>query len=187
LNDLFGIQARGGCSCAGPYGHRLLGIDDETTARIETAVADGCEVIKPGWVRVNFNYFIPEEEFEYIIEAVHMTARDGWRLLPLYEFESSTAIWRHQDGLPEPPASLIDVSFAEEPRKPPTIPIEVLSNQLIEAAAVLDSPITAHPASTALPEIAEALRWFPSPGEAVPPEAEPNGGKVPARPPRAGR
>ena len=166
LNDLFGIQARGGCSCAGPYGHRLLGIDDETTARIETAVADGCEVIKPGWVRVNFNYFIPEEEFEYIIEAVHMTARDGWRLLPLYEFESSTAIWRHQDGLPEPPASLIDVSFAEEPRKPPTIPIEVLSNQLIEAAAVLDSPITAHPASTALSEFAEALRWFPSPAEA---------------------
>ncbi|MEZ5271461.1 MAG: aminotransferase class V-fold PLP-dependent enzyme [Ilumatobacteraceae bacterium] len=27
LSDLFGIQSRGGCSCAGPYGHRLLGID----------------------------------------------------------------------------------------------------------------------------------------------------------------
>ncbi|HLU31940.1 MAG TPA: aminotransferase class V-fold PLP-dependent enzyme, partial [Acidimicrobiia bacterium] len=63
LNDLFGIQARGGCSCAGPYGHRLLGIDAATSARFETEIAAGCEVIKPGWVRVNFNYFIPEEEF----------------------------------------------------------------------------------------------------------------------------
>jgi selenocysteine lyase/cysteine desulfurase len=166
LNDLFGIQARGGCSCAGPYGHRLLGINDETTARIETAVADGCEVIKPGWVRVNFNYFITEEEFDYIIEAVQMTAREGWKLLPLYEFEPSTAIWRHQDGLPEPPASLLDVSFADKPQKPPTLPIEALSSQMIEAAAVLSSPITASPAIVALTDAAEALRWFPSPAEA---------------------
>jgi selenocysteine lyase/cysteine desulfurase len=182
LNDLFGIQARGGCSCAGPYGHRLLGIDSETSARFEAAIADGCEVIKPGWVRVNFNYFIPEEEFEYIIEAVHMTARDGWKLLPLYEFEPSTAIWRHQDGLPEPPASLLEVSFAEEPQKPPTLPIEALSSQLVEAATILSSPVTAHPAEVSLPENAEALRWFPSPREAVPPEAKPNGGTVPAGP-----
>jgi selenocysteine lyase/cysteine desulfurase len=167
LNDLFGIQARGGCSCAGPYGHRLLGIDDETTSRIETAVADGCEVIKPGWVRVNFNYFIPEEEFEYIIEAVHMTARDGWKLLPMYEFEPSTAIWRHHDGLPQPPASLRSVTFDDEPQEPPTLPIETLHDQLIEAAGVLSSPISASPAFVALTDAAEALRWFPSPAEAV--------------------
>ena len=37
LNDLFGIQARGGCSCAGPYGHRLLGIDIERVARVRAA------------------------------------------------------------------------------------------------------------------------------------------------------
>ena len=58
LNDLFGIQSRGGCSCAGPYGHRLLGIDPETSHEFEREITRGCEGIKPGWVRVNFNYFI---------------------------------------------------------------------------------------------------------------------------------
>ena len=60
LNDLFGIQSRGGCSCAGPYGHRLLGIDIERCHEFEREITHGCEGIKPGWVRVNFNYFISE-------------------------------------------------------------------------------------------------------------------------------
>jgi hypothetical protein len=51
LNDLFGIQARGGCSCAGPYGHTLLGIDVERSHSYEREIAQGCEGIKPGWVR----------------------------------------------------------------------------------------------------------------------------------------
>ena len=58
LNDLFGIQARGGCSCAGPYGHRLLGIDLDASQEFEREIVRGCEGIKPGWVRVNFNYFL---------------------------------------------------------------------------------------------------------------------------------
>ena len=68
LNDLFGIQARGGCSCAGPYGHRLLGIDLDRSSRFRDAISSGCEGIKPGWVRVNFNYFISEAVFEFILE-----------------------------------------------------------------------------------------------------------------------
>ena len=48
LNDLFGIQSRGGCSCAGPYGHRLLGIDIERSHEFEREIAGGCEGIKPG-------------------------------------------------------------------------------------------------------------------------------------------
>src|SRR5690606_11003954 len=79
LNDLFGIQARGGCSCAGPYGHYLLGIDDDTSREYETEILRGCEGIKPGWVRVNFNYFIDDEAFEYIVEAVTLVAEYGDR------------------------------------------------------------------------------------------------------------
>ncbi|MGZ4497058.1 MAG: aminotransferase class V-fold PLP-dependent enzyme, partial [Nocardioides sp.] len=60
LNDLFGIQSRGGCSCAGPYGHRLLGIDLERSHEFEREITGGCEGIKPGWVRVNFNYFVSD-------------------------------------------------------------------------------------------------------------------------------
>ena len=66
LNDLFGIQSRGGCSCAGPYGHRLLGIDIERSHEFEREIALGCEGIKPGWVRVSFNYFISEAVFNFI-------------------------------------------------------------------------------------------------------------------------
>ena len=58
LNDLFGIQSRGGCSCAGPYGHRLLGIDLATSHEFEREITGGCEGIKQGWVRVSFNFFI---------------------------------------------------------------------------------------------------------------------------------
>ena len=95
LNDLFGIQSRGGCSCAGPYGHRLLGIDIETSHAFEREISRGCEGIKPGWVRVNFNYFISEAVFDYLVGAVALVARDGWRLLPWYRFDPATGMWRH--------------------------------------------------------------------------------------------
>ena len=135
LNDLFGIQARGGCSCAGPYGQRLLGIDDEQSDLIEAAVAEGCEVIKPGWVRVNFNYFIPPETFQYIVDAVHLIAAEGWRLLPHYEYEPATAVWRHRDGVPKPAASLVGIDFTSEddPAGPSTAPITELKRYMDEA------------------------------------------------------
>ncbi|HZD69920.1 MAG TPA: aminotransferase, partial [Actinomycetes bacterium] len=106
LNDLFGIQSRGGCSCAGPYGHRLLGIDIERSHEFELEIARGCEGIKPGWVRVNFNYFISEAVFGYLLEAVHLVARQGWKLLPDYTFDPATALWHHRRGPVEPPLRL---------------------------------------------------------------------------------
>lgn len=165
LNDVFGIQARGGCSCAGPYGHRLLGIDAKTTRRFEVLVADGCEIIKPGWVRLNFNYFISEEEFQYLVDAVDMVASDGWKLLPLYQFESATAVWRHKDGLPKPPASLRNVIFGEEALKPEVLPVTALADQIEAAKVLLDHCAAGSPNDTDLPEEAEQLRWFPKPAE----------------------
>ncbi|HJQ92290.1 MAG TPA: aminotransferase class V-fold PLP-dependent enzyme [Acidimicrobiia bacterium] len=166
LNDLFGIQARGGCSCAGPYGHRLLGIDLQTSSRIEEAVATGCEVIKPGWVRVNFNYFIAEEEFAYLIEAVHLVADQGWRLLPLYTYEADTALWRHRDGLPGPPTSLADLDFSGGGLEPPmTAPIGELGEYLAEAKRILAEEPESGGASPDLGSAGERLRWFPNPAE----------------------
>jgi hypothetical protein len=78
LNDLFGIQSRGGCSCAGPYEHRLLGIDIDRSHRFEQQIVAGFEGIKPGWVRVSFNYFISEATFRYIVGAVDLVATYGW-------------------------------------------------------------------------------------------------------------
>jgi hypothetical protein len=167
LNDLFGIQARGGCSCAGPYGHRLLGIDLATSNRFEEMVAGGCEVIKPGWVRVNFNYFIPEEEFAYILEAVHMVADQGWRLLPQYRYEPETALWRHRDGLPQPPTSLADVDFesGRRPAAPLTAPIDALPGYLAEAKDILAREPVSGAEAPELGSEVERLRWFPNPTE----------------------
>ncbi len=165
LNDLFGIQGRGGCSCAGPYGHRLLGIDADTSSRFEDVIADGCEVIKPGWVRVNFNYFISEKEFQYILNAVHMIASDGWRLLPLYTYEIETGVWRHRDGLPTPPASLFDVEFNQTMNPPATALIGVLDSYLEEAKRILGEAPLGDGGSPVLSQAAEELRWFPTPME----------------------
>jgi hypothetical protein len=111
LNDLFGIQARGGCSCAGPYGHRLLRIDMDRSMRFRKAITSGCEGIKPGWVRVNFNYFISEVVFRYILDAVHLVAEAGWRLLPYYRFSVDSGLWRHRDSQPSPEFGLDSLSF----------------------------------------------------------------------------
>ena len=175
LNDLFGIQSRGGCSCAGPYGHRLLGIDIETSHAFEREISRGCEGIKPGWVRVNFNYFISEAVFSYITDAVAMVARDGWRLLPWYRFEPATGMWRHAAGSPEPPLSLHDVAFSGRgvsyPAHRHQAGEEALAGHLDEGARILADPVAVlgAPPETAGPPIVgddfETLRWFWLPDE----------------------
>ncbi len=166
LNDLFGIQSRGGCSCAGPYGHRLLGIDLDTSHEYEREILRGCEGIKPGWIRVNFNYFISEEVFDYIVRAVHLVAEQGWRLLPCYTFDPATARWRHVDGRLEAPMSLHDVSYADGtctyPSHRSKAPEATLASYLDEATRVFAEPRSdARCASTAFDAEAEPLRWFP--------------------------
>jgi selenocysteine lyase/cysteine desulfurase len=168
LNDVFGIQSRGGCSCAGPYGHRLLGIDLETSREFERETALGCEGIKPGWVRVNFNYFISEAVFEFILEAVEIVAAEGWRLIPEYRFDAFTGLWTHAGGPPEPPLSLRDVRYsdtnvprsAHRHREPET----ALPRYLEEARRILAAPRTA-PEPVQLSADFEHLRWFWLPHE----------------------
>ncbi len=171
LNDLFGIQSRGGCSCAGPYGHRLLGIDLDTSHEFEREIARGCEGIKPGWVRVNFNYFISEEVFDFILEAVHLVAEEGWRLLPRYRFDPATALWHHRDGPADPPLSLDDITYTATgmhyPRRRDPEPGSRLSDYLDEARRILstgpEKPTVDDPLDVG-PDF-EHLRWFPLPTE----------------------
>jgi len=97
LNDLFGIQSRAGCSCAGPYGHRLLGIDDDTSERFREWVREGYQGIKPGWCRVGLHYVMDDTDVDYILDAIDFTAREGSRFLPLYEFEPRSGAWSHHE------------------------------------------------------------------------------------------
>ncbi len=172
LNDMFGIQARGGCSCAGPYGHRLLGVDKGRSELIEQEVNRGREGIKPGWVRVNFNYFIEDETADYIIGAVELIARHGYRLLPYYRFEPASGLWSHRDGAGLAPLSLNDISYEDgtmryRARRAPDSSGS-LSDHLRRAKELIEELSVGPPPSLAPPETStafESLRWFPYPGD----------------------
>jgi selenocysteine lyase/cysteine desulfurase len=174
LNDLFGIQSRGGCSCAGPYGHRLLGIDLERSHQFEREIARGCEGIKPGWVRVNFNYFVSETVLQYVLDAVHLVAEQGWKLLPDYRFDTASGLWRHRDGPIEPPLSLHDLRYGADgelryPRHTLRAPESALAGHLADARELL----AARPADATWEPPAgvgvdfESLRWFELPAECL--------------------
>jgi selenocysteine lyase/cysteine desulfurase len=96
LNDLFGIQSRAGCACAGPYGHRLLGVDQETSEQYRAWVRKGYHGIKPGWCRVGFHFTMDDIDADYVIEAVRFIARQGHRFLPLYAFDPQSGAWQHR-------------------------------------------------------------------------------------------
>lgn len=174
LNDLFGIQSRSGCSCAGPYGHRLLGIDSGTSQKFEEAILQGCEGVKPGWTRLGFNFFFSETVFDYVIEAVNWVANKGWRLLPDYCFDPATGRWHHRRGRPQASASLADLSYDNEepyyPRRRTVAPETVLPDYLAAADSIAQAcPISGRDfsADPPLPARFAHLRWFPLPAEAM--------------------
>jgi hypothetical protein len=136
--------------------------------KIEHEVATGCEVIEPGWVRVNFNYFIPEEEFEFIVDAVHLIANEGWRLMTDYEFVPETALWRHRTATQKPPRSLADLSYvAGDGSRQRALPLGELFNEYMGTARQLLSDVApeTNDGPSSLATTAEALRWFPVPAE----------------------
>ncbi|XP_078577250.1 cysteine desulfurase-like [Branchiostoma floridae x Branchiostoma japonicum] len=112
LNDVFGIQARGGCACAGPYIQDLLGLSDEMTSMIESLLlgkkpesdssdisvgeATSREILRPGVARLNLIYFADDECIDFVLKAVAMVAEHGWKLLPQYTFKRETAEWKHR-------------------------------------------------------------------------------------------
>jgi selenocysteine lyase/cysteine desulfurase len=186
LNDLFGIQSRGGCSCAGPYGHLLLGIDLDRSHEFEREITSGCEGIKPGWVRVNFNYFLSDAVVDYVIEAVRMVARDGWRLLGAYGFDTDRGLWIHRDGPVEPPLRLRDITYDHEGRMrydqhDDRAPESMLQQHLDDAAALLRSATP--PDMEGVPDLVSAdfeqLRWFDLPSACL--ETVSGGPQTPGR------
>lgn len=171
LNDLFGIQARGGCSCAGPYGHRLLGIDLMRSAAYEAEVLKGCSGVRPGWVRLNFNYFISETIFDYLVSAVDMLATDGWRLMPDYHFHPDSGVWHHDSMGPPPVMRLTDLCYAkghlQYRSRRLTEPESALPGYLEQAREILSKSDGGAECieDAALDAGFESLRWFPMPGE----------------------
>ena len=179
LNDLFGIQSRGGCSLRRARTATACSASTSTTSKeFEREIVRGCEGIKPGWVRVNFNYFLSETQFEFIIDAIHLIANEGWRLLPHYRFDPDTGEWRHrraqhgerdaarrglvphrQDGVPLAPRDRARVGAAGlsrrgAPHRSPASP----TRSHLAPEEIVELPRTAD---------FEELRWFPLPSEVL--------------------
>ncbi|HLF31173.1 MAG TPA: aminotransferase class V-fold PLP-dependent enzyme [Xanthomonadales bacterium] len=174
LNDLFGIQSRAGCSCAGPYGHRLLGIDHDSSEQYRKWIRKGYSGVKPGWCRISLHYVMDDIEVQYIIDAVGFVARHGHLFLPEYNFDLHTGAWLHKcdcvclEGFsleaalrcshPAPTALGIEeraVHYAEFLREAEELAAG-LAGQEKNAELVLD------------PEL-EKLKFFPLPGVCVNP------------------
>ncbi len=77
LSDMYGIQARGGCACAGSYAHALLNIDTAASSRIVNALESGEEMEKPGWVRLNLSPLMRDEKVDFVIRSVDRLARES--------------------------------------------------------------------------------------------------------------
>jgi selenocysteine lyase/cysteine desulfurase len=138
LDHLFGIQNRAGCSCAGPYGHKLLGIGPRDSAFYRAEIARGNLAVKPGWVRLSLPFYASESDIEFVLRAVEFVADRGDLFLPLYRLGLRDGIWRHienptRDVLPIEltPEALYDAALRfgaarDSPAGPATEPAESL-------------------------------------------------------------
>ncbi len=106
LDHLFGIQNRAGCGCAGPYGHKLLGVGEARSALHRKAIAAGTLALKPGWVRLSLPWHSTPEEVEFLLSAVEFLADHGEAFVPLYRLGWRDGIWHHLGGEPPDPAPL---------------------------------------------------------------------------------
>lgn len=141
MNDLFGIQSRAGCSCAGPYGHILLGINDEISQEFRKIICDGFEGIKPGWVRVNIHYTLHTNDIDYLLNCIKFIANNGYLFLSKYSFDMKTSEWNYI-GYTEPVEQFsidtdftpetIDVSDIEKLRKSYFEKAEIIAKKLKE-------------------------------------------------------
>ncbi|MCK5882261.1 MAG: aminotransferase class V-fold PLP-dependent enzyme [Bacteriovoracaceae bacterium] len=97
MNDLFGIQTRAGCSCAGPYGHTLLSIGKELSDQyVDTIQKLKIYGMKPGWVRLNLHWAFSADEFNYIMDALEFCFNHAHKFLSLYRFDLNSGEWTHQ-------------------------------------------------------------------------------------------
>lgn len=104
LNDKFGVQTRGGCACAGTYGHILLHVDEIHSFEILDEMHKGHLSCKPGWVRMSIHPVMTDEEVHYILDAIHEVAMNYHDWKSDYEYSEETNEYNHKsfdDGIDE--------------------------------------------------------------------------------------
>lgn len=192
LNDLFGVQTRGGCQCAGPYASRLMGLAKHDVLALENALIDKKEMLRPGFSRMSFPYFMGERELEYILEAVHFVADEGWKFLPQYKFNHKSGAWTHTTRFTKFPnrkwlshfatglvSSNINASIeASELSQHYQDNLEHARRLATDTSSLQSSANVAASAAQMLDDSYEVLRWFVYPSEAIK-TLKSNGGEKP--------
>ena len=100
LNDRFGVQTRGGCSCAGTYGHFLLHVDQKTSKNIEEQVSEGCLIDRPGWIRMSIHPTITNEEVLYVCESIKQVAENFSAWSKDYSYDANKNEFIHKTAKP---------------------------------------------------------------------------------------
>ncbi len=102
LNDFFGIQARSGCACAGPFGHELLHIERDQSSKYVDLILQVLNGFKPGWTRIGLHYTLSSEEILYTKKALSAIAWFGALFMRFYAFDPYTGDWTHENAVQEP-------------------------------------------------------------------------------------
>ncbi|MBD0776927.1 aminotransferase class V-fold PLP-dependent enzyme [Maribacter sp. ANRC-HE7] len=98
LNDRYGIQTRGGCSCAGTYGHFLLHVDQLTSKAIEQMILEGCLMERPGWIRMSIHPTMTNAEVDFICDAISQIAQNHKEWGKDYTHNLSKNEFEHLNG-----------------------------------------------------------------------------------------
>ncbi|WP_162127442.1 aminotransferase class V-fold PLP-dependent enzyme [Flavobacterium phycosphaerae] len=99
LNDKFGIQTRGGCSCAGTYGHYLLHVDKETSNDLVCQITSGDLIKKPGWIRMSIHPTTTTAEIQMVCESIKALAKNHKEWGVDYEYNFKTNEFVHKQAL----------------------------------------------------------------------------------------
>jgi selenocysteine lyase/cysteine desulfurase len=99
LNDLFGIQMRGGCSCAGTYGHYLLEVSHEKSKSLTDEISKGFLANKPGWVRMSFHPTMTDEEIIFIMDSLEQLCKEHQEWAKDYSYDPHTNEWSHKNDV----------------------------------------------------------------------------------------
>lgn len=99
LNDLYGIQMRGGCSCAGTYGHYLLKVTPDLSKMITSQIDSGINDLKPGWIRMSIHPVMTNAEIEYILDAIEFMAANFEQYLEQYTYDGKTNEFHHKSKI----------------------------------------------------------------------------------------
>jgi selenocysteine lyase/cysteine desulfurase len=98
LNDKFGIQTRGGCSCAGTYGHFLLHVDQETSHQLIDEISLGDLIRKPGWIRMSIHPTTTNEEMHWVCESIKALAENHQDWAKEYNYDKESNEFMHKNA-----------------------------------------------------------------------------------------